>query len=167
MPLRLTGQQLAIMRLLWDRGELTVAEVQRSLPGREKPAYSTVATVLGRLEKRGLVRHRAEGRTYHFSPAVSEKSVVREVSIAFLAAARPRSSVTCLKMRNSLRENLKRSSISFDGTSKQCARIPLRNREHDEPPTFDPDSVDVPSDLLGLFNLDDCGGTDLPPPLDH
>jgi BlaI family penicillinase repressor len=79
MPLRLTGQQLAIMRLLWDRGEMTVADVQESLTGRDKPAYSTVATVLGRLEKRGLVRHRAEGRTYHFSPAVSETGVVREV----------------------------------------------------------------------------------------
>lgn len=79
MPLRLTGQQLAIMRLLWDRGEMTVAEVQESLEGDGKHAYSTVATMLGRLEKRGLVRHRAEGRTYHFSPAVSETGVVREV----------------------------------------------------------------------------------------
>ncbi|QEG01594.1 Penicillinase repressor [Stieleria maiorica] len=79
MPLRLTGQQLAIMRLLWDRGEMTVADVQESLRGSDRPAYSTVATVLGRLEKRGLVRHRAEGRTYHFSPAVSETGVVREV----------------------------------------------------------------------------------------
>lgn len=79
MPLRLTGQQLAIMRLLWDRGELTVADVQRLLDGTSKPAYSTIATMLGRLEKRGLVRHRVEGRTYHFSPAVSETGVVREV----------------------------------------------------------------------------------------
>ena len=79
MPLRLTAQQLAIMRLLWDRGEMTVAEVQESLEGDGKHAYSTVATMLGRLEKRGLVRHRAEGRTYHFSPAVSETGVVREV----------------------------------------------------------------------------------------
>ena len=79
MPLRLTGQQLAIMRLLWDRGEMTVADVQRSLGADNSPAYSTIATMLGRLEKRGLVRHRAEGRTYHFSPAVSETGVVREV----------------------------------------------------------------------------------------
>ena len=58
---------------------MTVAQVQEVLRGRDKLAYSTVATVLGRLEKRGLVRHRAEGRTYHFSPAVSETGVVREV----------------------------------------------------------------------------------------
>ena len=77
MPLRLTGQQLSIMRLLWDRGEMTVADVQQSLGGT--PAYSTVATMLGRLEKRGLVRHRADGRTYLFSSAVSETGVVREV----------------------------------------------------------------------------------------
>ncbi len=79
MPPRLTGHQLAIMRLLWDRGEMTVADVQRELDSDPKPAYSTVATVLGRLEKRGLGQHREQGRTYCFAPAVSESGVVREV----------------------------------------------------------------------------------------
>lgn len=79
MPLRLTGQQLAIMRLLWDRGEMSVADVQQALPSHPRPAYSTVATVLGRLEKRGLVRHRQEDRTYYFSAVVSESGVVQEV----------------------------------------------------------------------------------------
>lgn len=79
MPLRLTGHQLAIMRLLWERGEMTVAEVQESLKSLPKPAYSTVATVLGRLEKRGVVRHRQEDRTYFYSAAVSETGVVREI----------------------------------------------------------------------------------------
>jgi len=78
MPLRLTGQQLAIMQLLWERGELTVAEVQEALGGCTKPAYSTVATVLGRVEKRGLVQHRQEDRTYFYSASVSETGVVKD-----------------------------------------------------------------------------------------
>ena len=68
-------------------GELTVAEVQNSLGGRTRPAYSTIATMLGRLEKRGLVRHREEGRTYHYSPAVSETGVVREVVDRFFGGS--------------------------------------------------------------------------------
>jgi predicted transcriptional regulator len=78
MPLRLTGQQLAVMRLLWDCGELTVADVQERLHSSPKPAYSTVATILGRLEKRGLIQHRQEDRTYFYSAAVSETGVVKD-----------------------------------------------------------------------------------------
>lgn len=79
MPLRLTGRQLDVMRLLWDRGEMAVAEVQEALSAEVPLAYSTVATVLSRLEKRGLVQHRQEGRTYYFRPSVSETGVVQEV----------------------------------------------------------------------------------------
>ncbi|MFN9717340.1 MAG: BlaI/MecI/CopY family transcriptional regulator [Planctomycetota bacterium] len=79
MPLRLTGHQLDIMRLLWDHGEMTVADVQQGLNSDPIPAYSTVATVLGRLEKRGLINHRQEDRTYYYFATVSEASVVRQV----------------------------------------------------------------------------------------
>lgn len=71
------------MRVLWDRGEATVAEVQESLDVERPLAYSTVATVISRLEKRGLVEHRAEGRIYYYRPLVSEqglgKSMVGEL----------------------------------------------------------------------------------------
>lgn len=70
--MKLSGRQLAIMRVLWDRGEATVAEVQEALDLERPLAYSTVATVMSRMEQKGLVLHRAEGRVFHFRPAVSE-----------------------------------------------------------------------------------------------
>ena len=70
--MKLSGRQLAVMRVLWDRGEATAAEVQQSLDLERPLAYSTVATVISRLEKKGLVRHRAEGRVFYYRPAVSQ-----------------------------------------------------------------------------------------------
>jgi len=69
---RLSGRQLAIMRVLWDRGEATVAEVQKSLDLERPLAYSTVATVISRMEQKGFVTHRAEGRVFYYRPAVSQ-----------------------------------------------------------------------------------------------
>jgi predicted transcriptional regulator len=69
---KLNGRQLAIMRTLWEHGEATVAELQVLL-GVEPPlAYSTVATVLSRMEKKGLVTHRSVDRVYYYRAAVSE-----------------------------------------------------------------------------------------------
>lgn len=75
MKPRLSGRQLAIMQVLWKQGEASVAAVQQSLDVDTTLAYSTVATVLARLEKRGLVTHRTEGRTFLYRAAISESNV--------------------------------------------------------------------------------------------
>ena len=79
---RLTALQLAIMQVLWSRDEASVADVQRAMTGR-RLALTTVATLLVRLEQRGLVSHRAEGRQYIYrsrvSPADVRETVTREL----------------------------------------------------------------------------------------
>ena len=72
--MKLVGRQLAIMKLLWERGEMTVAELQESLGSQSQLAYSTVATVVSRMEKKGLVTHRDEDRVYYYRAAVTEGS---------------------------------------------------------------------------------------------
>lgn len=69
--MKLGGRQLAIMNVLWERGEATVADVQAALDVERALAYSTVATVLSRMEKKGLVTHRVEDRVYFYQPAVT------------------------------------------------------------------------------------------------
>ena len=71
----LTDLQMALMEVLWDRGEATVADVQASLLEERGLAMTTVATLLSRLEKRGVVAHRNEGRQYVFKPLVSRDVV--------------------------------------------------------------------------------------------
>jgi len=60
--------QLAIMRVLWEGGEATVAEVHRRLHPSRGLALSTIATMLRKMEARGLVNHRQEGRVFVFRP---------------------------------------------------------------------------------------------------
>lgn len=79
---RLTALQLAVMQVLWSRDEASVIDVQRAMTGRPL-ALTTVATMLVRLEQRGLVSHRAEGRQYIYrsrvSPAEVRETATREL----------------------------------------------------------------------------------------
>jgi predicted transcriptional regulator len=71
------------MRVLWQRREATVAEVQSELETDPPLAYSTVATVLSRMESKGLITHRVEDRQYYYRAVVSKvganQSVVGEL----------------------------------------------------------------------------------------
>lgn len=73
----LTDLQLAIVRILWERGECTVLEVQEALAPERQLAQTTVATLLSRLEKRAVVAHRTEGRLFIYRAAVTEGQVRR------------------------------------------------------------------------------------------
>lgn len=76
--LQLSDLQLDLLRILWDRGEASASEVHAALAGREL-APTTVATMLARLEKRGVLTHRAVGRQFVYRPAVSEQQVRRSM----------------------------------------------------------------------------------------
>ena len=82
MDYRLTELQLAVMGVLWARGEATVAEVQAALAER-RMALTTVATLLSRLEKRGVVAHRLDGRQYVYRAEVTEAEVRADMVGAF------------------------------------------------------------------------------------
>lgn len=72
---RLGDLQLQILKVLWQRGEASVAEVHEALPNGPDLAYTTVATMLRKMETRGLVIHRADGRTFIYRAAVAEDQV--------------------------------------------------------------------------------------------
>jgi BlaI family transcriptional regulator, penicillinase repressor len=69
--------QLAIMRVLWERGEAAVAEVHAALEPERGLAPTTIATMLTKMEDKGVVEHRAEGRRFLYRPTVSETEVRR------------------------------------------------------------------------------------------
>jgi len=72
---QLTELQLAIMRVLWDRSEATVQDIWEALHAERGLAQTTVATMLSRLERRGVVTRRAQSRQYHYRAAVTEREV--------------------------------------------------------------------------------------------
>ena len=78
---QLSGLQLAVLRVLWRRGEARVNEVQADLASARGRtiAPTTVATLLSRLEKRGVLSHRREGRQYVYRALVSEEEISRSM----------------------------------------------------------------------------------------
>ena len=67
--------QLAILEVLWARGEATFADIRRDLAARAA-ATTTVATVLGRLERSGLVAHSGGERSRVYR-ALAPRAAVR------------------------------------------------------------------------------------------
>jgi predicted transcriptional regulator len=77
---QLASLQLAIMRILWRKEEATVADVRDLLAeeGREL-AYTTVATMLAKMERKGQVAHRALGKAFIYHPVLRQEQVSRSM----------------------------------------------------------------------------------------
>ena len=69
--------ELECLKALWGIGEGTVRDVREILVGNRTLAYTTVMTVLDRLEKRGGVSRRKLGRSFLYAPKVSQAAVRR------------------------------------------------------------------------------------------
>jgi len=90
----LTQAELRLMKILWDRGESTVAEMADAIPAEETLAYNSVLTTIRILETKGYVSHRQEGRAFLYSTSIGEmeasRSEVRHVLQRFFGNSRER-----------------------------------------------------------------------------
>lgn len=90
----LTPAELRLMKVLWDRGESTVAEMVTSTAAESELAYTSVLTTVRILETKGYVSHRQEGRAFLYSASVGEReagrSEVRQVLQRFFGNSRER-----------------------------------------------------------------------------
>jgi BlaI family transcriptional regulator, penicillinase repressor len=98
MP-ELTPAQREIMEIIWERGELSASEVRRILSQTRPVARNTVRTLIERMEEKGWITHRADGRTFLYS-AAQQRNVrigqkVREV-IETVCGGSPEALVTAL-----------------------------------------------------------------------
>lgn len=80
----LTELQLDVLDVLWAAGEATVKEVQAALEPERPLARTTVATLLSRLEKKGVVARRAKGGEYVYRPRLSRQAVRRRMLVGFV-----------------------------------------------------------------------------------
>jgi BlaI family transcriptional regulator, penicillinase repressor len=78
--------QKAIMETVWELGEATVQQVLGRI-GRDKAlAYTTVLSAMQKLEKRGWLRHREEGRAYIYLPTRSREEESKSSLRKFIGA---------------------------------------------------------------------------------
>ena len=77
---KLTKIELRIMEALWNAGTSSVREIQEALPARNRPAYTTVQTMVYRLEAKGAVRRvKKIGNAHVFEAAISRDSAQRRL----------------------------------------------------------------------------------------
>ncbi len=90
----LTQAELRLMRILWARGESTVADVAAATADEGALAYTSVLTTIRILESKGYVTHRQEGRAFLYSSCIGEqeasRSEVRHVLQRFFGNSRER-----------------------------------------------------------------------------
>ena len=84
-PVALSDLQLTLMRVLWQRQTATTAQVVQDMRAARPIAHTTVATLLTRLEKRGLVAAERQGRELSYSPLVSESAVRQSMVSSMLS----------------------------------------------------------------------------------
>ena len=80
MPRHTLGDlQHAIMAVLWERGEAPAADVHEALREARGLAPTTIATMLRKMEDKGIVAHSTSGRQFLYRPTVSEDQVRRSM----------------------------------------------------------------------------------------
>jgi predicted transcriptional regulator len=80
---------MEILKVLWEQGAASVRDVHRAL-AREEPdlAYNTVQTLLRIMEKKKLVLHHVEGRTFIYTPCYNrDESTLRFLDRVYDGAA--------------------------------------------------------------------------------
>ena len=73
--IKLGRVELQIMNVVWEKSKATVHDVKDVLGRGRKPAYSTILTMMRKLEAKGYLEHDVDERTYVYRPTISRKVV--------------------------------------------------------------------------------------------
>jgi predicted transcriptional regulator len=77
---RVTKFELQLLEKLWELGPVSVREVQESLPEKNRPAYTTVQTMIYRLEEKGAVKRvKKIGNAHVFEATLTRKAAHRRL----------------------------------------------------------------------------------------
>ncbi|MGH9836521.1 MAG: BlaI/MecI/CopY family transcriptional regulator [Blastocatellia bacterium] len=92
--IKLTKFEMEIMDALWDLGSGSIREIHEKLPEKKRPAYTTVQTIIRRLEEKGAVRQTKQvGNAHIFEPTVTRdaahRRLINELLDLFGGSARP------------------------------------------------------------------------------
>jgi predicted transcriptional regulator len=75
----LTDLQQAILDFIWERGPVSADDVRQALQPKHQLKDPTVRTMLRRLEARGYITHRTEGKVFMYRARVRSRSVAASV----------------------------------------------------------------------------------------
>jgi predicted transcriptional regulator len=142
--LKLTKLELEIMEAVWALGSASVREIQEKLPERKRPAYTTVQTIIYRLEEKGAVRRvKKIGNAHIFEAVVTRKAAHRRLidDLLHVFGGSPRLLVAQLvetgqltledirELENSLAEVVSDADDSLQRTPTAASKVNRRQRK--------------------------------------
>lgn len=77
-PAALSPAQREIMEIVWEAGEVSVSQVREILSNQRDVARNTVRTLLERMEQKGWLTHRQDGRTFRYSAALPRQATITQ-----------------------------------------------------------------------------------------
>ena len=83
-PIGYGRMQNRIMRILWERGKASAREITETLNRKDAVAHSTVQTLLRNLERKGVVAHELQERTFVFHPLVEADKATSSATREFV-----------------------------------------------------------------------------------
>jgi len=69
----LTQAELKFMNIIWESHESTIRDIRENIPNGEKIPYTTVATIVRVLAKKGFLNQRLQGKTMYYRPAIDKR----------------------------------------------------------------------------------------------
>jgi BlaI family penicillinase repressor len=84
---KLSRLEFRVMEVLWERGPCAIRDMLAAFPARKRPAYTTIQTVVYRMEAKGIVRRQAKkvGNFHIFEALISRKAAQRRLIDELLA----------------------------------------------------------------------------------
>lgn len=123
---KLTNLEFQIMEVLWTKGESSIRDILDALPGKRRPAYTTIQTTVYRIEVKRIVRRVKKVGNFHvFAPVISRKAVQRRLISDILAffGGRGQSVMARLIETGKLSlEDVREAERLLEGQSKEANR---------------------------------------------
>jgi len=82
-----TQAELEVLRVLWDKGALTVRQVHEELPREQETAYTTTLKIMQNMLEKGLLSRDESNRTHVYQASVREEAVQEKLLRGFLSTA--------------------------------------------------------------------------------
>src|SRR5689334_15742151 len=83
---RLSNLEMKVLEVLWEHGRCSLRDLQQKLPGKKRPAYTTVQTIVSRLEaKKAIKKSGSSGAAHLFVATVPRDAARRRLIDDFLA----------------------------------------------------------------------------------
>ncbi len=73
----ISGREYAVLKLIWGHGPLTIREIRAHLTKDEEIPYTSVLSLIQLMERKGYLRHTAEGATYRYTARKTQRVMTR------------------------------------------------------------------------------------------